>query len=282
MNNIEVFNDTQMRIQSNEELKRKTACSVEKTEVYDEGFFSGVIPCYADTAVTVEENLTLLSAKTFVDSGKRTAILNFANPIEPGGGVLRGANAQEEYLCRASNLYNCLRSNSAAPYYKYHNDLLGEEGLGVKFLSSDKIIYSPEVIVIKEDVGYTQKTNLPFRQEYTYKWMSVDILTCAAPYFADWDFLISDEELTELFEKRIINIFEVAIEHRIQALILGAFGCGAFSNPPDIVATAFKNVLEMPRYKKAFTDVTFAIKRTFSRCKNLEAFERIINQGGIS
>jgi uncharacterized protein (TIGR02452 family) len=31
-------------------------------------------------------------------------------------------------------------------------------------------------------------------------------------------------------------------------LILGAFGCGAFGNPPEVVAKAFRQVLAEQRY----------------------------------
>ena len=39
-------------------------------------------------------------------SKKRTfAVLNFALPSNPGGGVVNGSSAQEECLCRCSTLY---------------------------------------------------------------------------------------------------------------------------------------------------------------------------------
>lgn len=43
-------------------------------------------------------------------------------------------------------------------------------------------------------------------------------------------------------KKRIKNIFEVALDNNIKVLILGTFGCGAFKNPLEIVATAFQSV----------------------------------------
>ena len=38
------------------------------------------------------------------EGAKPILVLNLANPVNPGGGVRRGANAQEEDLCRKSSL----------------------------------------------------------------------------------------------------------------------------------------------------------------------------------
>ena len=61
-------------------------------------------------------------------------------------------------------------------------------------------------------------------------------------------------------------------------LILGAFGCGAFKNPPEIVAQAFRDVLLEEHYDTCFTDIVFAIKSSngndpFKPCPNLMAFQ---------
>lgn len=47
----------------------------------------------------------------------RVLVLNFANPVRPGGGVRYGARAQEEDLCRKSTLLASLESEEAAPFY---------------------------------------------------------------------------------------------------------------------------------------------------------------------
>ncbi len=47
---------------------------------------------------------------------ERVLVLNFANPVNPGGGVRRGARAQEEDLCRKSSLLLALEDASAKEY----------------------------------------------------------------------------------------------------------------------------------------------------------------------
>ena len=74
--------------------------------------------------------------------------------------------------------------------------------------------------------------------------------------------------------RRIRNIFEVAIENDVDILVLGAFGCGAFHNPPEVVTDAFRECLLELRYLNAFDEVVFAVKREAIPSKNIEMFER--------
>lgn len=145
MDNIEIFTDSQNRIHGNRELLKRTEASIRNTSVINEGFLSNKTPYFSDSHVFFEENLTLISAYKFTDKGLKTAILNFANPVEPGGGVLRGASAQEEYLCRASNLYPCLISEQAKDFYSKHNKILKYNQFKSMFLATDMLIYSPDI-----------------------------------------------------------------------------------------------------------------------------------------
>lgn len=82
----------------------------------------------------------------------------------------------------------------------------------------------------------------------------VNILTCAAPNLrrVASNFMnpetgiqaadITEEEMTALFRSRIRRIFAIAALERNEVLILGAFGCGDFRNPPEIVARVFREV----------------------------------------
>lgn len=114
----------------------------------------------------------------------------------------------------------------------------------------------------------------------TADWFNVDVITCAAPYLVERKYT-NKTALKQLFKSRIKNIFESAIDNSVRVIILGAFGCGAFKNPPDVVASAFNDVINKNGYINRFEKIVFAIKRTNeSPCPNLMAFEYVFN--GIS
>ena len=73
-------------------------------------------------------------------------VLNLANPFEPGGGVRRGARAQEEDLCLNSSLLLSLESEAAHRYYAYHRGLCSP-------FSSDAMILTPKVQIIRDVDG---------------------------------------------------------------------------------------------------------------------------------
>lgn len=63
-------------------------------------------------------------------------------------------------------------------------------------------------------------------------------------------------------------------------LVLGAFGCGAFANPPDLVGAAFVRVLGSEEFRGAFQIIAFAITESKgSDAGNIDAFQRAL--GGL-
>ena len=197
-------------------------------------------------------------------------VLNFASSTNPGGGVTKGSTAQEECLCRCSNLYLTLyQEKCIREYYNVNKKYMSN-------LGSDAIIYSRNVYVFK-DKNYNM---LPVKDRFY-----VDVLTCAAPnlrenprnqYNSDASeekLTLTDEELYNIHVKRARNILNVAIKNEDDYLILGAFGCGAFRNNPEIVAKAYKDVLQ--DYMYCFKVIDFAIiDGKYSN--NYEIFKRVL------
>ena len=178
----------------------------------------------------------------------------------------RGAMAQEECLCRCSDLYNAL----AQPYFQKHYYQYHLQSCDYFF--SDRLIYSPNITVFKSDDNIPQLLDTPFH---------VDVITCAAPYIATPSY--DPDKLLSIYKSRIKNILEVAMAKELDCLILGAFGCGAFHNDPNLMAKAFADLLLQEHYNRYFDKVIFAIKRTGSFCQNLcsfqEAFHGISEEG---
>ena len=92
-------------------------------------------------------------------------------------------------------------------------------------------------------------------------WYEMDVITCAAPDLRQLgdaaQFSPTMEELRTLHEHRWRCILAVAAQHEADVLILGAFGCGVFANPPVVVVEAFNNVL--PEFRNHFETIEFAV-----------------------
>ena len=90
------------------------------------------------------------------------------------------------------------------------------------------------------------------------------------PHAGDKAAKITPFELEKLLTARIRRIFEIAIANGNEVLILGAFGCGAFRNPPEIVAKVFNNVMQ--DYLCYFDVIEYAVYHTERETANYEAF----------
>ena len=199
------------------------------------------------THVEIANLTTLVAAKEIVDKGMKVAVLNFANPIEPGGGFLSGSRAQEESLCRSSALYHTIRDNEMYPWHSGRSD---------SRLASDWCIWSPDVPVFRNDIG-------DFLEQ---PWM-MSVLTCAAPQanFA------SREEIKAIMTKRISRVLEVFRNNEASHLVLGAWGCGAFGCDPNDIAQIFAEALNN-QYDGVFDFISFAIADWSPGRRNLGPF----------
>lgn len=240
---VEIFEDTMKWIESDSRLKEAVKNTLSKTKLYKAQEMPKIpgLDGKRDMKITVTKERSFEAAMNFKALDRKVAVLNFASATNPGGGVTRGSNAQEEVLCRCSTLYPCLNTSYLwKNYYIFHRNRHDT-------LYSDACIYKPGIKIIKTD------TVIPERMA---EWYEVDVISCAAPNLRLKN-EITGKELLELHKRRARKILQVAIANSADCLVLGAFGCGAFQNPPATVARAYKEVLS--EYKGYLDEVCFAV-----------------------
>lgn len=178
---------------------------------------------------------------------KEPLVLDMASMSLPGGGWRKASAAQEENLHRRTNIMHCLED----PYKVY------PERPWDYPIPQYGGLYLPNITVFRgsEADGY------PFLAEPK----PVSIVASAAlklpPTETDPNTgeEILDGRLARDTLRKIEAILSIAVEHGHTFLVLSAFGCGAYSNPPGHIARLFKEVLCKPAFKKRFSDVIFAI-----------------------
>ena len=140
-------------------------------------------------------------------------------------------------------------------------------------LHNDDCIYTPGVVVFKSDTAAPQA--LP-----PDEWYTVNVLTCAAPNLRQHPgnqiVQIGKQELRQLHEKRMRRIMSLAASEGNEVVILGAFGCGAYSNPPEVVAEAMRTVVR--EYRSLFQIIEFAVFCPPRDDSNYRVFERVLGR----
>lgn len=232
--------------------------------ILEKDAFSCESPIYPDPAqIIVSKKRTFEAASQY--AGQKVCVLNFASWNNPGGGVAWGSTAQEEALCRCSTLFCNLTSPGAwKMFYEPHRRQNSP-------LYNDDCIYTPDVVIFKTDTLFPK----PMAQE---NWQNVNVITCAAPNLRnDRDgrvrVNISNSALKDLHVKRMRRILDIAAAKGNEVIILGAFGCGAFKNPPEIVADAMKQVANQYRFR--FKTIEFAVYCSPRDDRNYQVFHQI-------
>ena len=266
--NIRVFQDTLNKIEKTRILKEAVEKSSAAQVFIDDikNLPSKTVKLFPEAAkVIVTKSSSFDAARKY----NNVAVLNFASATNPGGGVVHGSFAQEECLCRCSTLYcNLTEKAMMDKFYTPHREFGNA-------LHNDDIIYTPGVVVFKSDAY----SNL-------YQNKTVNVITCAAPnlrecpvnkYNAEKNTTkieISDEDLLKLHEKRGRAILETARYFGNENVVLGAFGCGAFKNDPEIVARAYKNIL--PEFVHSFKTIEFAVFCKEGETTNYNVFKKVL------
>ena len=194
----------------------------------------------------------LETARLLELAGYCPAVLNMADSYIPGGLVEQGIGTQEENIFRRSTAFtSLLQFVDAASRYRVERNRqfsypIPEESGG---------IYSPDLCVFRssEKTGYYLLDKL----------YPLHLITVAAIAYPD---LVSRAGVLELAmpeiepaKEKIRAILRIGLAHSHDALVLSAFGCGAFQNPPEHVARLFGEVLAEAEFMRAFKLVVFAI-----------------------
>ena len=195
-----------------------------------------------ETKIIVTNESTLNAAKTWVQVVEKLGVLNFASAKNPGGGFMNGAQSQEESIARSSSLYPSI--DQFQEMYKHNRAYK-------TYLYSDYMIYSPDVVVFKNDDGDLLEN--PYL---------VDIVTSPAVNIGA---ILSNKpkemkRVEEVMLQRIDKMLGLFAEKGCENLILGAWGCGVFRNKPEDIANYFKQFLKQDgKYEGVFDTIVFAV-----------------------
>ncbi|KAF1362443.1 hypothetical protein EJ07DRAFT_82225, partial [Lizonia empirigonia] len=187
-----------------------------------------------DAAIELQPNYTAHG------SGRPVAVLNLASERHAGGGWQNGAMAQEEALCYRSSLYLSLHKS----YYP---------------LPSLSVIYTPNVLIIRSatSAGHTlYKHSAPDLSVTSV----ISVAALRHPALSDDHKKFKNEGQRAETKRKIRVSLRLAASNGHTRLILGALGCGVFSNPPTDVAECFLEVFKEKEFQGGWwEDVVFAV-----------------------
>lgn len=196
------------------------------------------------STIVVKNSTTFQMTQTLVRQGYHPLVLDMANATRAGGATLEGAASQEETLCRQSNLFTALTVAAQSDYYP-----LPECGgiliKGVTFFRDDNYDFLQEPFQADIFASAAYDSNLAHQP--------------SPDGHRGYDRPENDSDYEYGMKAKMRTLLYVALENGHDALVLGAFGCGAFRNDPAKVSSWYKEVLNEPVFRHAFKVVAFAI-----------------------
>ena len=208
--------------------------------------------------------------------GSIFACLNMANQEYPGGGYAHGPSAQEENMFRRTNCHfsidrSMLIPNEQETSYGYTPKMqaLISANEKITYLDvknpriciKDKETYNEDDVDLK-NFGYNELGNGDKFLFYELRCAAVDMRKAVIPF-----------DRAEM-RKRIEAQFTTLISENVRHVVFGAFGCGAFANPPQQVATLYKECIML--YKDKFDVIAFPIYYAGNGESNYPVFRKIL------
>ena len=200
--------------------------------------------------------------------GQCFAVLNMANAWIPGGGYMEGMAAQEENIFRRTDCHFFVTSkeyDAVHEQYTYAMTELLTGKYGVVYLDKEcprTCIRGPENRALA-DLGY--------------KWLAEDEIFPFYELRASAQDLRGGKPFNEKeTRKRIKAQLNTLSLTGTRYAVLGAFGCGAFQNPPVEVARIYKE--EINRRSEDFDLIAFAILNSERGKNNYQAFNTVFSE----
>ena len=209
-------------------------------------------------------DITLKLTKTY---GECFAVLNMANAYVPGGGYVEGMSAQEENMYRRTDCHFYITEKEYDRSLNRYRPFMTEQisaTNGTVYLDTDnpRICMRGSEDQTLDDLGYA--------------WLKEDEI------FPFYELRASAQDLRGKVQfdaaearKRIIAQLDTLQDNKVRYAVLGAFGCGAYLNPPEIIANIYKEEIE--KRINDFSLIVFAILDS-SKSGNYSVFKRVLNK----
>ena len=220
------------------------------------------------TQIIVRNDDSIHCGHSLQQEGYNPVVLNLASRRNPGGGVKNGSRAQEESLFRSTNLFL-----SMYRYAEYAEDYGLEKSrfqypMPVRFGG----IYVPKATVFragaKDDFALL---DTPYYMSF------VAVAAINHPELdAEGNICQEDANLTK---NKMRTMLRIGLLNGHDSIVLGAFGCGAFHNPPKHIARLFHEVIDEKEFKDKYKLIAFAILEDHNspRGGNLQPFVEEFN-----
>ena len=235
-----------------------------------------------ETKLSVVNNDCLVVGKQMQDEGLNPAVLNMASAYRPGGGVLNGARAQEECIFRRSNLFMSLYLFDRQMY-----DLVIEPNMDGMY----ELSFIQQGYPMDENFGGIYSADVTVFKDGKYEWLHNPYQTAFISVAAmnvnralrQGENILVDGRLSDcavaITKNKIRTIYRIGILHGHDSLVLGAWGCGAFGNPPEQMAQLFIDVLNEDEFRGRYKDIRFAIIEDHnSKGRNYQTFKNVIDK----
>ncbi len=202
-----------------------------------------------------------------LEYGMCFAVLNMANAYVPGGAYIEGAPAQEENMYRRTDCHfyisDCDYSRESDRYLPHMTSLLsGKEGRVYLDTAKPRVCIRDKEDGSKEDLGYD--------------WLPEDQI------FPFYELRASAQDLRGGISydpvdsrRRIASQLDTLIHKKMRHAVLGAFGCGAFLNPANMVAEIYRE--EIHQRIGSFDCIVFAIYKAGYGPNNYLPFCKVFN-----